>query len=341
MQSVERFFSILKARNKEFYRDSGALGWTFLFPILIVVSFGYIFQLEDKTFYKLGYVGERPNLESDFIEWVSFSSLDLAHRKLTHHQIDLVVSHTSNGSTFLFNESSAQSKLACQIIKGLYLDSQFSDLNGDPQFVPYKGRIIGYVEWLFPGLLSLNVMWMALWGVGWVIVRQRKLGVLKRAKASPLRSFEYLLAQIVSRMIILVASGIIVFVLSHIIYPFQTVGSYGELLFVYTLGCFSLSSMGLVIAARITSEELASGLLNLLTFPMMFLSEIWFSLEGSPSWVLWLAKSLPLWHMTNGMRLIMNEGANLWELKTSLIILTIIGVFCTTLGSMLFKWNKE
>ena len=76
MQSVERFLSILKARNKEFYRDSGALGWTFLFPILIVVSFGYIFQLEDKTFYKLGYVGERPNLESDFIEWVSFSSLD-------------------------------------------------------------------------------------------------------------------------------------------------------------------------------------------------------------------------------------------------------------------------
>ena len=41
-------------------------------------------------------------------------------------------------------------------------------------------------------------------------------------------------------------------------------------------------SIGLFIAARFTSEELASGILNVLTWPMMLLSGVWFSLEGSP-----------------------------------------------------------
>ena len=71
-----------------------------------------------------------------------------------------------------------------QIIKSIYLEKINLRDHHTPKFIPYQGRVVGYVEWLFPGLLSLNVMWMALWGVGWVIVRQRKVGVLKRAKAS-------------------------------------------------------------------------------------------------------------------------------------------------------------
>jgi hypothetical protein len=45
-------------------------------------------------------------------------------------------------------------------------------------------------------------------------------------------------------------------------------------------------SLGLVVAARIATEEVAEGLLNLMTWPMIFLSGIWFSLDGASSWVL-------------------------------------------------------
>jgi ABC-2 type transport system permease protein len=47
----------------------------------------------------------------------------------------------------------------------------------------------------------------------------------------------------------------------------------------------SLIALGLTIAASVSSEELVGGVLNLMTWPMMLLSGIWYSLEGSPHWV--------------------------------------------------------
>ena len=46
-----------------------------------------------------------------------------------------------------------------------------------------RGRVIRYVDWLIPGVLSMNMMWSALYGVGLRgIVRYRKNGVLKRLR---------------------------------------------------------------------------------------------------------------------------------------------------------------
>jgi ABC-2 type transport system permease protein len=109
----------------------------------------------------------------------------------------------------------------------------------------------------------------------------------------------------------------------------------------YILGVFALSSIGLIIASRITSEEFASGLINLLTYPMMFLSEIWFTLEGSGDWVKSAAKFSPLWHMTNGMRQIMNEGKTLTDLYSSVIILILISFIFTVIGLLSFRWTRD
>ena len=68
-------------------------------------------------------------------------------------------------------------------------------------------------------------------------------------------------------------------------------------------------ALGLTIAARFSSEELVGGLLNLLTWPMMLLSGIWFSLEGSPRWVQWIAHIFPLTHVLDAARAVMIDGA--------------------------------
>ena len=152
---------------------------------------------------------------------------------------------------------------------------------------------------------------------------------------------EYLTAQALSRLVIMALSGIMVFALGHLIRPFHTQGSYLNLFIVYLLGCFAMSSIGLVTASRMTSEELVNGILNFLTYPMMFLSEVWFSLEGSPSWVKNLAHAMPLWHMVKSMRAVMSEGATLYDLREHIIILSLIGVVCMVLGASLFRWTRD
>ena len=61
-----------------------------------------------------------------------------------------------------------------------------------------EGEEIRYVDWLIPGILSMNMMFSSLFGVGYVIVRYRKNGVLRRLKATPLKAYEFLMAQVLA-----------------------------------------------------------------------------------------------------------------------------------------------
>lgn len=338
--SLKRIWTIFKARNLEFYRDKGSLGWTFLFPLLVVMGFSFAFRFETDGLYKIAYVGnEHPQVE--LTQWIEFDGLEKAQAKLRVHKVDLVVDTRESPLRYWMSPTSPRSRITEKLFTGSF--QQSASLQSSPLFQKnlVQGREIPYVEWLFPGLLSMNVMWMALWGVGFVIVRHRKTGILKRFKASPLTASEYLIAQLLSRLLVVVSSGVIVFAGAHLIYPFTTLGSYFEMLILYTLGATALSSMGLIIAARITSDELASGLINLFTFPMMFFSEIWFSLEGSGPWVKTFAQVFPLWHMTDGIRKMMTEGTHLSDHLQSVVILLLITLVFTVAGASLFKWTKD
>lgn len=335
--SFKRIWQVFLIRNREFYRDKGAMGWTFVFPVLMIVAFGYMFDLGDQGQFKVGIFSEGNVKKVEMLDYVEYQTQTEALEKLRHQQLDLVIDWEQDPPRYWTATENPKSLIA----EKLFLNEFLFPSDQMPIKEEVKGRRIKYIDWLFPGLLTMNVLWMALWGVGWVIVRQRKIGVLKRLKASPMRPHEYLLAQILSRLLVLIVSGGILFIGSHFIYPFHTEGSYLDLFVMYILGVFALSSIGLIIAARMTSEEFANGLINLLTYPMMFLSEIWFTLEGSGEWVKTAAKFSPLWHMTNGMRQIMNEGKNLADLWSSVILLIIISIVFTTIGSLSFRWTKE
>ncbi len=82
-----------------------------------------------------------------------------------------------------------------------------------------------------------------------------------------------------------------------------------DALLVFAVGGFSMVPLGLLVASRSSSEEFAGGVLNLLSWPMMFLSEVWFSLEGGRDWVQKLAKVFPLTHMIDAARRVMTDGA--------------------------------
>jgi len=110
--------------------------------------------------------------------------------------------------------------------------------------------------------------------------------------------------------------------------------------FGFFVGGLSLSSLGLLVASRGTSEEFTGGILNFITWPMMFLSEVWFSIEGSPQWIKMIARVFPLTHMLTGVRKIMNDGAGLSDVGLELSIMLLITLICLGLGARLFSWNK-
>ena len=239
--------------------------------------------------------------------------------KLKHHKIDLLVEAETQPVQYWVSDASPSGAIAERLLKGALAGPPAGDRfeKRDVQGVPIR-----YIDWLFPGVLGNehDVQRPLRGGVG-VVVRYRKNGVLKRLKATPLTAFEYLAAQLLSRIFLLMFTLVLVWVGCDLILDFKVYGRLLDLFLVFLAGSVCMTALGLVIASRGTSEEFANGVLNFICWPMMFLSEVWFSIEGAPSWLKAAATIFPLTHVLTAARKVMNEGAGLLAVMPEMTLL--------------------
>ncbi len=335
---MKKFFAILHARNMEFIRDKSSLGWNILFPLLLVLGFAFVFSGEPKPMFKVGLLGDTGSLkktdreffDTKYVQFISFDDVKKALDKVEHFQLDMLID-VRGGIRYWVNENSPNGYVLERMLRG----------TGKTNYerLTVQGRTIRYVDWVVPGILAVNMMFSCLFGVGYVIVRYRKNGFLKRLKATPLNPFEFLSAQMASRLILIQTITIAVYAGCNYFIHFQMRGSYINLFLVSLLGAICLISLGLLVASRLSSEELAGGLLNLLTWPMMLLSGVWFSLEGTNPVVQKIAQFLPLTHIVDGARAIMTEGSGFADIAPHLMVLAVMSAVFLSIGSLIFKWE--
>lgn len=332
---MHQLLALFRARTKEYYRDRGSLAWSFIMPPLIIAVVALAFSRSEPALFKVGTYPAAPlpaALQLDYVQAVPFDDLNEAEQRVRHHQIDLLVVQDSTPH-YIYNPESQ----TAQVLRDL--------LAGDTA-PPWRGQAVSgdeirYVDWVIPGILGMNLMFSGLYGVGYVIVRYRKNGVLKRLQAAPVSPLSFLAAQVLSRLLIMLAVSVIVYTGTDLFLDFLMLGSYATLLIIAVLGNLCLLSLGLVIASRLANEELANGLLNFLVFPMLLLSEVWFSLDGAPAWMSTAAQFLPLTHMVQAARSVMIEGATLMQISHHLLALAVMtGVFLGTSAAM-FKWRAD
>jgi ABC-2 type transport system permease protein len=359
MFKFQRFKAVFLARNREFFRDKGSVIWNLAFPILLIFGLSVMFSDGGRDQLRAGLVfGANDALAKrstdirhvsdnkathipkqalpealkslQYIRFVRYQSVALAELKVQQHQIDILIDW--DNQTYYVNDSSP---------KGYFAESSLnSQVQGLEKHV-LSGEPVKYVDWVMPGVLGMNMMFSCLFGVGYVIVRYRKSGVLKRMQATPITAFEFILAQVMSRfsIVLVISSGL--FVACWKILGLKMNGSLFDLIVLIGLGALSLVSLGLMAAAKMKSEELMGGLLNLATWPMMLLSGVWFSLEGAPDFVKWIAEALPLTHFVEGARAVMIDGASLADVSYNVAVLCVM--ICTFLAaaSFLFDWGRQ
>ena len=329
--------SVLHARNLEFLRDRSTLIFTLLLPVMLVIGMGFVFGGPERPLFKVGVLAPRidraahPLLRERFVEFVSLPQQSQALQKLTHQQVDLLVELSAPPRYWVNTDSP----------KGYVVEKLLLAAEPAARRQPVSGAALRYVDWLFPGILGMNMMFSCLFGVGYVVLRYRKSGFLKRLYATPLTAFEFLSAQVLSRLgLILFVTVVLYFGIGAII-GFHNAGSTVLLLLLGIIGALSMIALGLTIAARFASEELVGGLLNLLTWPMMLLSGIWFSLEGSPRWVQWVAHIFPLTHVLDAARAVMLDGAGLAQIAPHLLFLGATALAFLAFGAWSFRWRID
>jgi ABC-2 type transport system permease protein len=334
---IQRMLAVLHARNLEFLRDRGTMLFTLLLPVMVVIGMGFIFGGAERPLFKVGVLDTHidkqayPFLGERYVEFILEKDVNTAMHSLTHQQLDLLVD-THAPARYWVNTDSPKGYIVEKLL-----------LAADPGAArqPVSGKAVRYVDFLFPGILGMNMMFSCLFGVGYVVLRYRKSGFLKRLHASPLTAFEFLSAQVLSRLaLILVVTSILYFGIGTII-GFHNAGSGLLLGLVTVLSALSMIALGLTIAARVSSEELVGGLLNLLTWPMMLLSGVWFSLEGSPRWVQWIAHAFPLTHAIDAARAVMLDGAGIVQIAPHLLYLSITALVFLAFGAWSFRWRID
>jgi len=328
---------VLHARNLEFLRDRSTLIFTLLLPVLLVIGMGFVFGGPERPLFKVGVLAptiERathPFLRERYVEFVPLPQQAQALQKLTHQQVDLLVDLRAPPRYWVNTDSP----------KGYIAEKLLLAAEPAARRQPVSGAALRYVDWLFPGILGMNMMFSCLFGVGYVVLRYRKSGFLKRLYATPLTAFEFLSAQVLSRLGLILFVTAILYVGIGAIIGFRNAGSTLLLLLLAVIGALSMIALGVTIAARFASEELVGGLLNLLTWPMMLLSGIWFSLEGSPRWVQWVAHVFPLTHVLDAARAVMLDGAGLAQIAPHLLFLGATALAFLAFGAWSFRWRIE
>jgi ABC-type multidrug transport system permease subunit len=330
--NMRRYFALFSARNREFLRDRTALAWNIVLPVLLVIGFAFALSTDEVDLFKVGLINsasttQHPFLKTEHIQFIPVDEHD-AITKVERHQLDMLFDISN--SRYWVNEQSANGYILEKLLQG-------STSNLKKQAV--TGEALRYIDWLIPGILGMNIMFSSLFGVGFVIVRYRKNGVLKRLKATPLTAFEFLAAQITSRLWLIVLVTSCVYLGTDLFVGFRMYGSYLNLLLVLIIGTISMISVGLLVAARMASEEAANGLLNLISWPMMLLSGVWFSLEGSHPFAVAFSKLLPLTHIVDAARAIMIDGANLIDISPQLITLIAISTVFLFISARTFRWE--
>ena len=339
---IRRFFAVLKARNREFVRDRAALGWNVAMPALIVIGMWLIFSGGQKPLFKVAVLNgsaqlaqiDNAFLKTRYVDFYTVNDETQVESKVAHNQVDMLLDlRDLKTPRYWVNETSPKGYVLEKILAG-ETDAHYTRAT-------VSGRAINYIDWLIPGVLGMNMMFSCLFGVGYVIVRYRKNGFLKRLNATPLKAFEFIAAQVTSRLLLIMSITVAVFIGTLWLIGFYMVGSYLTLLLVAVMGAASMISLGLLVAARVGSEEFAGGLLNLASWPMMFLSGVWFSLEGSPQWIQDAAKIFPLTQMLDGARKVMLDGQGLADIWPQLLSLGCMTALFLGLGSFGFKWKND
>jgi len=362
--SWRRILAIFIARNREFYRDSAGLMWNILMPVMMILAFAFIFGAGSQTLLKIGLLEDRnapgsyqaaPQL-NDFLSIETIQLIPMTEQadgvaKVARHQLDLLLetsADTASPVRYWINPESANGMIAERLLLGSLSgaapnpglsDQQQPAINEGPVRKTASGEALSYADWAVPGVLAMNLMFSSLWGVGWVVVRYRKNGVLRRLKATPLTALEFLIAQILSRLIVVLTSSLVVYTGALLLLDFPMRGSYLALILIYLAGALNMISLGLIVAARLRTEELADGLLNFISWPMLLLSGVWYSMEGTSAAAQALSSLMPLTYLVAGARAIMIDGAGLLEIAPQLALLVAMAAILIGIAARLFRWE--
>jgi ABC-2 type transport system permease protein len=204
-----------------------------------------------------------------------------------------------------------------------------------------QAQNMSYVDFLVPGVLAMSVMNGGIVGLSAAFVVMRERGVLRRIKLTPFRLINFVTARVATQLLVALCQAAILLGLAKLIFNLDIAGNLLEVAVFIFLGSLAFLTIGFFVAGASGKQESATGLAQLISFPMLFLSGVFFPLDRAPVWLQDVAKALPLTYLADGLRQVMVYGASLASLWGDLLALVVTIAVGLALAVRFFRWEPR
>lgn len=187
---------------------------------------------------------------------------------------------------------------------------------------------VDFVQFMYQGIIAMSVMGVAFFSTI-STVWDREFGFLKEILVAPTSRVAVALGKTLGATTIAAIQALILLVLAPFIGVTISLSIVPQLLFFMLFLAFAISGLGLLIASLMKTTESFGFLMQVLIFPMFFISGAFFPLTAVPSWMSLLAKINPLTYGVDAFRQIILGGQitpNILE-KLSLHSISINALF--------------
>lgn len=200
-------------------------------------------------------------------------------------------------------------------------------------------RTFRAVDYYLPGYIAAFIMTNGIIGVTTNSSEFRRRGIIKRLATTPLSKVEWILGTVLSQTLLnfMLLGAMITF--GWVVFGVTAIPDFLSLFLIF-VGSVSFSGIGMLLSGLVKDVEAASAAANAIAFPMMFLSGSFWPLEIMPAFMQDIAKALPLFYFSDGLRntlIYANIGPAIFD--TTLLI--VLGIVFISLGAYFTRWKER
>jgi len=344
-----------------FLRDRQSIFFSLFFPIIFMSVFGFVNNGQQEPL-DIGVVNESDSVvAADFVQQLKDSlifNVTVGTENRLRSELEegdqsmvLVIPEIFNAAN-LDRQSvelrilvdAAQLSLVMPLLEQTLIEIEREFRDTEPMFSlaieDVQARSQSYLDFLLPGLMAFTLMQLSIAGSGYNIIEFRRKGILKRLFVTPIRPNDFITAIVLARTTIVLTQLSVLIMFAILVLDVQIIGNFAAFYFVVILGTFIFLNLGFCLGSIAKTQQAGIMIGNIVIFPQIFLSGVFFPIESMPELVQPIAYVLPLSFVSTGMRDIANGGVSLLAILPSLIGIAVWLVVSYVLATRLFVWKE-
>jgi ABC-2 type transport system permease protein len=355
---MRALLAMIRANLKMTMRNRQAIFWNLAFPAIFILIFGTIFSRNTGVDFSVGVVGADSQLKSATDAALrandSFTVHDSATQqdeldKLKNGDRDIVLvfdqppAGGGQPAVHLYYDqgSGPTGDIAISVVQQILLTVAQGENPVTIDQQPINVINLSYIDFIVPGILAMALMNAGVIGLSTAFVIYRERGILRRIKVTPFPLTSFVFARVVSQLVVAVAQAVILIGLGKLAFGLDVRGNPFLILLVIIAGALAFLSIGFAISGFAKNAETAASYANLITFPMLFLSGVFFSVDAAPAWLRPVTKVLPLRFLVDGLRDPMMRGKGFGAVWIDLVVLLLTFVVGMTFAVRFFRWEAR